>query len=106
MPDAPTPRPAERPGRRERWLVVGALGVVALHVVTDAFVALELGTARREHVVGGLVPLALLVVAAIVHARARPGVRAAVLLPLGALGLVGGGVAVAHATSRGPSGDD
>jgi fermentation-respiration switch protein FrsA (DUF1100 family) len=29
-----------------------------------------------------------------------------VLLPLGALALVGGGVAVVHATSRGPSGDD
>ncbi len=105
MAAAPTPDPAERPGRHERWLVVGALGVLALHVVTDAFVALEPGTTRREHVVGALVPLALLLGAAVVHHRSRPGARAAVLLPLGALALVGGGVAVAHATSRGASGD-
>lgn len=106
MNDAATTRPAQRPGRRERLLVVGSLGVVAMHVVTDAFVALEPGTTRREHVVSALVPLALLAAAAIVHARARPGVRAGILLPLGALTLVGGGIALAQAVSQGPSGDD
>ena len=53
-----------------------AIGVVALHVVDDSFLQPNPGTSAADHVLGGLVPLALLVAAGVFYARLRAGARA------------------------------
>ena len=45
---------------RDRHVFAAATAVVALHTITDAFVAREPGVEPADHVVSGLVPLALL----------------------------------------------
>ena len=53
-----------------------AIGVVALHVVDDNFLQPNPGTSAADHLVGGLVPLALLVAAGVVlPAAPRRGTR-------------------------------
>ena len=64
----------------ERVLAIGALALVALHVVDDSFLQPEPGTSAADHLVSGLVPLALLAGAAVVYGRARAGVRATLAL--------------------------
>jgi hypothetical protein len=58
----------------ERALATGALAVVAFHVVDDSFLQPQPGTSAVDHLVGGLVPLALLVWVAAAYGRARAGV--------------------------------
>ena len=60
--------------RTEAGLARLAIGVVALHVVDDNFLQPNPGTSAGDHLVGGLVPLALLVAAAAFYPRA-PGRR-------------------------------
>jgi hypothetical protein len=90
----------------ERAVFAACVGLIALEVVTDAFVAPEPGTGASDHVVPAAVPLALLAGALWLDGRARPGVRAAVALLLAPVALVGAGLAVAHARGPGASGDD
>ena len=52
-----------------------ALGLIALHVVDDAFLQPEPGTSASDHLVSGLVPLALLAWVAVAYGHARAGVR-------------------------------
>jgi fermentation-respiration switch protein FrsA (DUF1100 family) len=63
--------------------------------------------APRDHLVGGLVPLAGLALAGIAYPRLRAGARAVLALCVGTVATVGG-VAEAgyHALEAGPSGDD
>jgi uncharacterized protein len=103
-----------RIGLRERALAVATeqllflLAVVALavHVVDDNFLQPEPGTSAADHLVSGLVPLALIAGAAAVHRRARPGVRATLALLLGFFGVLSGTEAVYYTLNGGPSGDD
>ena len=83
-----------------------AVGLVALHVVDDNFLQPQPGTSQTDHLVSGLVPLALLFGAAVVYGRARAGVRATLALLLGFFGVVSGTEAVYYSLSGGPSGDD
>jgi hypothetical protein len=53
-------RKAHACGRRERALVLPAIGLIALHVVDDSFVQPQPGTSAADHLVSGLVPLAAL----------------------------------------------
>jgi dienelactone hydrolase len=83
-----------------------ALAVVALHVVDDSFMQPEPGTSAGDHVVGGLVPLAVLALAAWGYPRLRAGLRATTALVLGGFGVIVG-IEGAYTTVReGPSGDD
>jgi hypothetical protein len=50
-----------------------ALGVIALHVVDDNFLQPEPGTSGADHLVSGLVPMALLALIAAAYGRARAG---------------------------------
>jgi hypothetical protein len=84
---------------------VGA-ALVGLHAVVDAFLAPEPGTAAGDHVGRGLVTLALLVAAAAAYPRLRAGGQAVLAVTLGALALVGFGLAVADARAAGPAGED
>ena len=83
-----------------------ALGVTALHVVDDRFLQPEPGRAATDHLVSGLVPLALIVAAAIWYPSLRPGLRALVALLFGYFGVLAGTEAVYYAANGGPSGDD
>ena len=90
----------------ERVLAVAALLVVALHVVDDNFLQPQPGTSAAGHLVSGLVPVTVLVLAATLYGRMRPGLRGATGLLLGFFGVVAGTEALAYTRDVGPSGDD
>ena len=83
-----------------------AIGVVALHVVDDNFLQPNPGTSAGDHLVSGLVPLALLVAAGVSYGRLRAGARAVTALLVGFFGVLGGIEAVHYTREVGPSGDD
>ena len=66
----------EADARRETGLARIAIAVVALHVVDDSFLQPNPGTSAADHLVGGLVPLALLVAARALYGRAPRRARA------------------------------
>jgi hypothetical protein len=90
----------------ERALATGALAVVALHVADDTFIQPQPGTSPGDHLVSGLVPLALLSATAVAYTRLRPGVRAALVLLAGFFGVLAGTEAAYYTLNGGPSGDD
>jgi dienelactone hydrolase len=92
--------------RRSSVAFVVATGVVAIHVLDDNFVQPNPGTAAADHLVSGLVPLAVLAGAAAAYGRVRAGARATIALLLGFFGVLGGTEAIAYTRSVGPSGDD
>jgi len=109
--------PAERSGRPARERIANALGsevvlarvalgLIALHVVDDSFLQPQPGTSAGDHLVSGLVPTGLLVLAAIAYPRLRAGARAALALLLGVFGVVTGVEAVYYMRELGASGDD
>src|SRR4051794_798054 len=91
---------------REHALFTAALGVVAAHVADDNFVQPPAGTSAGDHLVSGLIPLAILALAAWVYPRLRGGRRGAVALTLGVLALTVSVEALHYTTQVGPSGDD
>jgi uncharacterized protein len=91
----------------ETKLAVIGLGAVALHVLDDSFLQREPGTAAVDHLLSGVVPLAVLVGSALVYQRLRPGVRVTLAVVLGILGIViGGSEAAYYGPKEGLSGDD
>ena len=92
--------------RREVVLARIGIGAVALHVVDDSFFQPQPGTSGRDHLVSGLVPLALLLLAAWVYPRLRAGARASVAIGVGFLAASVSSEAVLAATDAGPSDDD
>ena len=83
-----------------------AAAVIAVHVLDDSFVQPQPGTSAGDHLVSGLVPLALLALAAWAHPRLRGGRRGALALLFGFFGIVAGIEAVHYTTQVGASGDD
>ena len=73
---------------REVSLAMVGIGLVALHVLDDQFLQPEPGVEPGDHLVSGLVPLALLALAAWAYRRSRAGVRASIALSVGVFGLV------------------
>ena len=92
--------------RRKRALVLLAIGLIALHVVDDSFVQPQPGTSAADHLVSGLVPLALLALAAGAYARLRAGRRAVLALVIGVFGLGTASEAWYYTREVGASGDD
>jgi dienelactone hydrolase len=92
--------------RTESGLFLLGTGVVALHVLDDNFFQPNPGTGASDHLVSGLVPLALLVAAASLYRLLRAGVRGTIALLLGYLGVLAGTEAVYYMRAVGPSGDD
>ena len=90
----------------ETTLVRASIGLVALHVADDSFFQPQPGTSAGDHLVSGLVPLAVLGLAAWAYPRVRAGFRAVVALILGGFGIVVGIEAVYYTTKGGPTGDD
>ncbi len=83
-----------------------ALGVMALHVADDSFLQPTAGTSAADHLVSGLVPIALLALAAWAWPRLRPGVAAAAGIALGLFGVALAAEAVFYWGATGLSGDD
>jgi MYXO-CTERM domain-containing protein len=92
--------------RSEVALARLAIGVVALHVVDDNFVQPNPGTSAGDHLVSGLVPLAVLVAAAAFYGRLRAGARATTALLVAFFGVLAGTEAIHYAMDGGLSGDD
>ncbi len=82
-----------------------ALGIVALHVVDDAFLQPEPGMSAGDHF-ASVVPVAFVVSAAVVYGGLRPGARAVLALVLGVFGIACGVEAAYYTVNGGPSGDD
>ena len=91
----------------EAALALGSLALVGLHVADDSFLNPEPGTSALDHLAGGLIPLALLGLAAAGYRRGRAGTRAVVALVAGIFALVIGSASAAYETATvGASGDD
>ena len=83
-----------------------AVAAIGLHIADDNFINPEPGTSAGDHLVSGLVPLAVLALAAWGFPRLRGGAQGALALLLGPLGIATGIEAVHYANQVGPSGDD
>jgi dienelactone hydrolase len=92
--------------RRETGLFRIGLALIALHILDDNYLQPRPGMAPGDHLVSGLVPLALLGLAAWAYPRLRGGRRGALALGFGVLGIAAGIEAFYYTRERGPSGDD
>jgi fermentation-respiration switch protein FrsA (DUF1100 family) len=99
-------RSAHACGRRERATVLLAVSLIALHIVDDSFVQPQPGTSAADPLVSGLVPLALLGLAAFAYPRARAGWRGVMALLLGVFALGTASEAWYYTSEVGASGDD
>src|SRR5688572_18078186 len=83
-----------------------AVLLLAVHVVDDRFVQPQPGTSATDHLISGLVPLALLGLAAWAHPRAGCGGRGSIALLLVLPAILAGAEAFYYGTTTGLSGDD
>jgi uncharacterized protein len=91
---------------RDYRLFVLAIAVIALHVVDDNYLHPQPGTSPGDHLVSGLVPLAVLGLVAWAYPRLRGAWRGAIALTFGVLGIAAAIEAVHYTNKVGPSGDD
>jgi dienelactone hydrolase len=89
-----------------RRLFTPAVALVAIHVVDDRFVQPQAGTTAADHLVSGLVPLALLALAAWAYPRVSAGARGAISLSLVLPAVLSGSEAIYYWGHTGLSGDD
>src|SRR3954452_13320591 len=106
--EIPTAPPLmRRSGRsRETVLFLVAITLIALHVIDDNYLQLQPGSSPADHVVSGLIPLALLGLAGWAYPRLRGGRRGALALFVGPLGIAAGIEAFHYTRTLGASGDD
>jgi uncharacterized protein len=104
-PDPAGPPLAAGPPR-EYPLFLALAALVGLHVADDSFIQPQPGTSAGDHLVSGLIPLAILALAAVAYPRTRGGGRAAIALATGFFGIAGGIEAIHYTREVGPSGDD
>ena len=71
--------------KTEYGLFLLAIGLVAIPIVDDNYVHPAAGTSAGDHLMSGLVPLAVLGVLALLYPHLRAGVRAATSMTLGAI---------------------
>ena len=83
-----------------------ALAAVALHVADDNYLQPQPGTAAADHLASGLIPLALLGLAAWAFPRLRGAGRGALALASGLLAIAAGSEGFHYAREVGASGDD
>jgi uncharacterized protein len=105
---APTaPRAAVRSRLSTEQVVARvALALIALHVVDDNFLQPEPGTAATGHLISGLVPLTVILAAAVGYGRLGSGFRAVLALVFGILGVLAGAEAAYYRANGAASGDD
>ena len=105
---SPARSATSRAGRAGRDVLVfsGALVIIALHAIVDSFIAPEPGTGASDHLMRGLVSLAVLALAVAVYPRLPAGGRAGLAGVFGALALEGAILAIADARAVGARGED
>lgn len=91
--------------RTEYGVVLAALGVIGLHILDDNFLQPAPGTSPGDHLVSGLVPIAVLVGVAAIYPRLRAGARAVTAMTMGALGIAVGIPAAYYLRDGAASGD-
>jgi dienelactone hydrolase len=89
-----------------RTLVYAAIGLIAVHVVDDNFAQPQPGTSAGDHLIGGVILLAILALAAWAYPRVRAGGRAAIALSLVVPAALSGAEAIYYGGKTGLSGDD
>jgi fermentation-respiration switch protein FrsA (DUF1100 family) len=92
--------------RSEHGLFLAGSALIGIHVLDDNFVQPQPGTSAGDHLVSGLVPLAVLALAAAFYSRLRAGLRATIALFLGLFGIVAGLEGWYYTREVGASGDD
>ena len=93
-------------GRREATLARVSILVIAIHVADDSFFQPQPGTSAGDHLVSGLIPIAVLLVCAALYPRLRPGLRASLAVLLGVFGVVAGVESLYYLNAGSLSGDD
>ena len=83
-----------------------ATALIVLHVLLDAFVLVEPGVSRADHLLAGLVPVAVAALAIVFYRWMWAGLRATVAFVFGVLALVRGGLAVVDLADGDPTRDD
>jgi uncharacterized protein len=91
---------------RQTTLFRLAILVIAVHVLDDNYLQPQPGTSAGDHLVSGLVPLAVLGLAAWAYPRVRGPWRGALALLFGVLGIAAGIEGAYYTSKVGPSGDD
>ena len=76
--------------RSESGVVALALAAVTFHVLDDNYVQPAPGTSAADHLASGLIPLAVLIIAAALYSGLRPGLRASLAMTLGAIAITFG----------------
>jgi uncharacterized protein len=94
---------ADRPGRVEHRVFVGAAVAIVLYLFLAYFVFVRAGAHRADHVLAVLVPSAILALAAELDTRVPAWGRAALSFVFGAFALVSGVVAVDRLRVEGTS---
>jgi uncharacterized protein len=92
--------------RSESGLFLAGSALIGIHVLDDNFVQPQPGTSAGDHLVSGLVPLAVLALAAAFYPRLRAGLRALIALVIGVFGIVAGLEGWYYTREVGASGDD
>jgi hypothetical protein len=80
--------------------------VIALHVADDSFIQPQPGTSAGDHLAGGLIPIAGLALAAALLPRVRAGLRGALTMLIGFVGVMVGSEAAYFTATGHASGDD
>jgi uncharacterized protein len=83
-----------------------ATAALALHVADDRFIHPQPGTSAGDHLVSGLVPLALLALAFWAFPRVKAGAQGLLAVTLGFLAAAGAVEGVYYTQKLGPAGDD
>jgi fermentation-respiration switch protein FrsA (DUF1100 family) len=89
-----------------RTIFNAAIGLIAVHIVDDSFAQPQPGTSAGDHIVSGLIPLAILGLAAWAYPRVRAGARAGIALSLVLPAALSGAEGIYYGGKTGLSGDD
>ena len=103
---AASPRRLRRGRSRETVLFLIGIALIAIHVLDDNFVQPQRGMSPGDHIVSGLVPLALLGLAAWAYPRLSGGRRGALALIAGPLAIAAGSEGFYYTQELGTAGDD
>ena len=102
----PTAQPKRSSRVGETLLFRGSTALIGLHVLDDNFIQPQPGTSIADHLVSGLVLVALLALAAWAYPLLRPGNRGLLALVMALPALLSGVEAIHYGREVGLSGDD
>jgi hypothetical protein len=93
-------------GQWEATLAMAAIVLIAVHLLDDNFLQPQPGTSAGDHLVSGLIPLAVLLICVAFYSRVRAGLRGSVAALLGIFGVVIGVESLYYLDAGRLSGDD